>query len=235
MREILVFQFALHEGPGYAAEFLNQRGVAHRVITVHGDDTIPSDLSRVAGLVLMGGPMSVNDPLPWIPSLLELTRQAIASDLPILGHCLGAQMIARALDGAVFRNPVQEIGWFPVERVDGPEADDWLGGLPRQFEVFHWHGETFTIPPGAARIVSSRDCANQAFVLGRILAIQFHVEMTQEMVRNWATLVRSEITSSSATVQSEAEMTSNLPDRVTQLQAVADILYGRWLRGSRRI
>ncbi len=235
MSEILIFQFAPHEGPGHLTEFLSRLRLAHRLIAVHGDETIPSDFSHASGLVLMGGPMSANDPLPWIPSLLELIRGAMASDVPVLGHCLGAQLIAKAHGGTVFPNPVKEIGWLPVERVDSPEADDWLGGLAQQFDVFHWHGDTFTLPPGAARIISSRDCANQAFVLGKTLAVQFHVEMTEKMVRDWAMLGHSEIAFPSATVQGEAEMTSRLPERVMRLHAIADILYGRWLRGSRRI
>ena len=109
--------------------------------------------------------MSVNDDLPWIPPVLDLIRQAAAKNIPVLGHCLGGQLMAKALGGQVGRNAIKEIGWGTVNRVDGPEAEAWLGDLDH-FEAFHWHGETFSIPPGAVRILGNDNCANQAFVSG---------------------------------------------------------------------
>lgn len=177
--------------------------------------------------------MSVNDPLPWIPKILNLIEQAVAAGKPVLGHCLGGQLIAKALGGVVGANPVKEIGWLPVERVDNTAARDWLGGLPPVFEVFHWHGETFSIPRGATRILASRDCPNQAFVIGRTLAMQCHIEMTAEMVREWARAGAAEIAASGAqpTVQDEAAMTRDLDARIARLQSVADKIYTRWLAG----
>lgn len=102
----------------------------------------------------------------------------------MLGHCLGAQFISKALGGTVTRNPVREIGWLPVARVDTPAAAVWLDGLPHEFEVFHWHGETCTVPVNAERILASRDCSNQGFALGNTLGLQCHIEVTAQMVRN---------------------------------------------------
>ena len=217
---------------------------------LYAGETLPQ-LADFDMLAIMGGPMSVNDPLPWIPRALNLIREAYALNRPILGHCLGGQLISKALGGVVTRNPVKEIGWLPVTRVDGPFTQDWLGDLPDAFNVFHWHGETFTIPDGATRILSSRDCPNQAFVIGNTLAMQCHVEMTADMVRLWARTGAAEIAAARAmpkaqtghpcpaplasipspTVQDEAAMTQDLDNRVARLTPIAHRLYRRWLQG----
>lgn len=231
MKEIAIFRHAASEGPGYLAEYLTRHSLAQRLIRIDSDDPVPSSIDEFSALVFMGGPMSVNDDLPWIPPVLELIRRAVAADLPVLGHCLGGQLIGKALGGAVTHNPVKEIGWLPVSRVAGPLAADWLDGLPGEFEVFHWHGETFSIPPGATRILASRDCANQAFVIGKTLAFQCHVEMTADMVRDWARLGAAETSQTCATVQNTEQLTADLGQRVARLQGVADVLYRRWVRG----
>ncbi len=231
MKDIAIFRHVANEGPGYLGEFLARRGLPQRLVRIDRNDPVPPSIDGFSALVFMGGPMSVNDDLPWIPPVLELIRRAVAADLPVLGHCLGGQLIGKALGGAVTRNPVKEIGWLPVSRVAGPLAADWLDDLPAEFEVFHWHGETFSIPPGATRILASRDCANQAFVIGKTLAFQCHVEMTADMVREWARLGAAEVAHACATVQDPAAMTAGLDARVQRLQAIADVLYERWLRG----
>ncbi|OGI44882.1 MAG: glutamine amidotransferase [Candidatus Muproteobacteria bacterium RBG_16_64_11] len=231
MKDIAIFRHAASEGPGYLAEFLARLGLPQRLIRIDRGDPVPTSIDGFSALVFMGGPMSVNDDLPWIPKILELIRRAVAADLPVLGHCLGGQLIGKALGGVITRNPVKEIGWLPVQQVAGPSAADWLNGLPAEFEVFHWHGETFSIPPGATRILASRDCSNQAFVIGKTLAFQCHVEMTADMVREWARLGSAEVAHTCATVQDPASMTAGLDERVKHLQAIADVLYDRWLRG----
>jgi GMP synthase-like glutamine amidotransferase len=231
MQEILIFRHAPHEGPGYLADYLDRHRLPHRLLRIDQGDPIPSSIDGISGMVLMGGPMSVNDPLPWIPEVTELIRQAVAADLPVLGHCLGGQLISKALGGVITRNPVREIGWLPVSRVDNPVARRWLDGLPEEFEVFHWHGETFSIPPGATRILGSRDCANQAFVTGKTLAFQCHIEMTSAMVREWARVGADELAPVCATVQNPQTMTADLDARVRRLQAVADEFYDRWTEG----
>jgi GMP synthase-like glutamine amidotransferase len=179
----------------------------------------------------MGGPMSVNDPLPWIPRVTKLIQQAVAADVPVLGHCLGGQLISKALGGAITKNPVKEIGWLPVSRVDSSAAKLWLDELPAEFEVFHWHGETFSIPPGATRLLASSDCANQAFVIGKTLAFQCHIEMTSDMVREWARLGADDLAPQCATVQNPQAMTAELDRRVERLQGIADKFYDRWIQG----
>ncbi|MBI3546358.1 MAG: type 1 glutamine amidotransferase, partial [Gammaproteobacteria bacterium] len=231
MQEILIFRHAPHEGPGYLADYLNRHRRRHRLIRIDQNDPIPSSIDGVSGLVFMGGPMSVNDPLPWIPKLTNLIQQAVAHDLPVLGHCLGGQLISKALGGVITRNPVKEIGWLPITRVHNPLAQHWLDKLPPTFDVFHWHGETFSIPPGATRILASDDCANQAFVIGKTLAFQCHIEMTAAMVHEWARVGAHEIAPVCATVQNPQTMLIDLDARIQGLQTIADTFYDRWAAG----
>ncbi|ROR29723.1 type 1 glutamine amidotransferase [Inmirania thermothiophila] len=218
------------EGPGYLAEFLDRNGIPWKLVALDQGEPVPGGLEGIAGLVLMGGPMSVNDSLPWIEPELALIREAVARGLPVLGHCLGGQLIAKALGGQVKANPVREIGWHPVEVIDREAAAPWLGDDPGPFEVFHWHGETFTPPPAARPFLASRWCAQQAFSLGSALALQFHVEMTEELVRTWAQRYAHELIPSPS-VQDADAMCRGLEARIRALHRLADRIYGRWITG----
>jgi len=229
MKPILIFRHTAGEGPGYLGDYLARRKVPFRLVRVDQSEPIPERIDDVAGLVFMGGPMSVNDPLPWIPRSLALIRKARAAELPMLGHCLGAQLMSKALGGRVTGNRVKEIGWLPVVRTEA--RDNWLNGIPRIFEAFHWHGETFSIPPGARHLLASRHCRNQAFAIGKSLGLQCHIEMTPRMVNLWSQINRHEITRPSATVQSAQRMRIRLESRIAALQKIADRVYDRWLAG----
>ncbi|AIE75423.1 MULTISPECIES: gamma-glutamyl-gamma-aminobutyrate hydrolase family protein [unclassified Synechocystis] len=141
--------------------------------------TLPS-LAAIDLLIILGGSMSVNDEaqFPWLVQEKDFIRQAIAAGKPILGICLGAQLIASALGAKVYPNAVKEIGWFPIiGRQRNPELD--LFQFPPSTEVFHWHGETFDLPPGAELIASSQACQHQAFQIGRsVIGLQCHLETT---------------------------------------------------------
>jgi GMP synthase-like glutamine amidotransferase len=190
--------------------------------------------AQYSGLVFMGGPMSVNDDLPWIPRVLALISRAVDEEVPVLGHCLGGQLMSKALGGKVTPNPVREIGWGRVTVEDHPAAREWFGPV-REFLSFHWHGETFTIPQGATRIASSEQCGNQAFALGRHLGMQCHVEMTPEMIRRWYADGAEEIAANPGpAVQSAAQMEEQIDARLAALNGVATRLYDRWLEGLRR-
>lgn len=219
------------EGPGYFADFIQRHGIPYETVKIDAGESLPTSLAEYAGFVLMGGPMSVNDPLPWIPQALNLVREAVAADKPVLGHCLGGQLISKALGGEVRRNSVSEIGWLPVRPVANEGARRWFDGLPAQFDVFHWHGETFSIPPGAQHILQSDDCAHQGFTLGKTLALQCHIEMTADMVRAWTQSGEAELRCVCPTVQSAADITARLDQRVRDLQAIADRVYTRWIQG----
>ena len=232
MREILVFRHAAHEGPGYLADFLARHDLRYRLVRIDAGEAVPKSIAGISGLVFMGGPMSANDRLPWIPPVLALIREAAQKDVPVLGHCLGGQLMARALGGRVTRNRVKEIGWLPVRVIESCVAHDWMTGLAPQFEVFHWHGETFSgLPSGATAILKSRDCRHQAFVLGKHLAFQCHVEMTPVLVRSWARAGAAEIARPTDTVQSAQQMRVNLVARAERMNRIADVFYTRWIKG----
>ncbi len=231
MPKLNIFRYIACEGPGYLGDFLSRQGISFNLIKVDEGEPLPESIVGISSLIFMGGPMSANDDLPWIPPSLSLIRQAQQAGLPILGHCLGGQLIAKALGGTVSASPVREIGWLPVRSCNGPAARDWLAGLPREFEVFHWHGETFSIPDKAERILESRGCPNQGFVLGNTLALQCHMEMSVELVREWAQAYTGEIAQPAATVQNEAQMTADLEGRINRLHDIADTLYARWIQG----
>jgi GMP synthase-like glutamine amidotransferase len=223
MTEILIFRHVACEGPGYLAHYLRDRDIAWRTICIDQGDTLPASIDRAAGLVFMGGPMSVNDDLPWIEDSMELIRAAHRRSTPVLGHCLGAQLIARALGGEVRAGPVPEIGWLPVNTLQHPRQPAWCRALPQRFEAFHWHGEALSPPRDAVPLFYSEHCENQGFRLDRSLAIQFHVEMLPEMVNQWADIYADELYEPSETVQSRSEMTRHY---------IADQIYSAWLKGS---
>ncbi len=231
MKPVAIFRHARTEGPGYFATFLDAHRIPWRIIDTDDAQAVPADPAACSGLAFMGGPMSVNDPLPWIAPTLDVIRKAIDAGIPVIGHCLGAQLISRALGGVVSRNPVKEIGWGEVTIEPVPAAAPWFGGRD-SFLSFHWHGETFTIPPGATLLASSRWCPHQVYALGPHLGMQCHVEMTERMVRAWARGGRREIADSPApSVMSAAAMQEDLADRVAALHAVADGLYAHWIGG----
>ena len=237
MKPVAIFRHAPTEGPGYFATYLDRHGVPWEVIRIDEGEPVPGDAARFSGLVFMGGPMSVNDDLPWIAPALKLIRAAADSGVPVLGHCLGGQLMAKALGGEVTRNPVKEIGWGRVDVLQNGVAAGWFGARLKSFNSFHWHGERFSIPPGATRIASSPWCENQAFVLGPHLGMQCHVEMTPELIRAWCQDWEKEVESlarRTPSVQTPAQMTESLEERTRTLNAIADRLYDRWTAGLKR-
>lgn len=231
MKPIAIFRHTGTEGPGYLSKFLDERQIPWQLIAIDAGDGVPQDAAAFSGLVFMGGPMSVNDDLPWIPKIETLIRDAVAKDVALLGHCLGGQVISKALGAVVSRNPVKEIGWGGVKVSDNDIARSWFGGI-QNFEAFHWHGETFTLPQGAAHLLSSAYCANQAYAIGKHLALQCHVEMTAEMIAAWCAAGADEIAaSSSPAVQSASGMQQQMNGKLPRLNSVAVQLYGRWIKG----
>jgi len=232
MKPVAIFRHSPTEGPGYFATYLDARDIPWRLIAVDQGDAVPADPQQFGGLVFMGGPMSVNDELPWITPVLQLIRQAAALDVPVLGHCLGGQLISKAFGGTVARNPAKEIGWGEVLIADNPVARQWFGPGIERFESFHWHGETFTIPQGAVRIMGNRYCENQGFVIGNSLGMQCHVEMTEELVKSWCETGADEILNSAGpAVQSPQRMQRGMQEKLAALRSVADRLYDQWVKG----
>lgn len=235
MHPVLIFRHSLIEGPGYFTTFLDRQAIPWRLVRIDASEAVPGSLDGISGICLMGGAMSVNDDLPWIAPLLALIRQAVAADVPVLGHCLGGQLMSRALGGKIDANPVKEIGWGEVRVTDPEAARPWVGDANEPMPVFHWHGETFSLPPGATRILDSAHCAHQAFVLnGRHLAMQCHIEMTPELIADWCENGAAEIAASnSPAVQTPAAILRDVDARVLRLHGLADKIYSRWIQGLR--
>jgi GMP synthase-like glutamine amidotransferase len=232
MKPIAIFRHAGTEGPGYFAEFLDQHAIPWQMIHIDRGEAVPQDAGAFSGLVFMGGPMSVNDDLPWIPKVLALIRDAAARDIPLLGHCLGGQLMSKALGGVVTKNPVKELGWGKVVVADNATAREWFGDIC-EFDGFHWHGETFSLPQGAVHLLSSAHCANQAYAIGKHLAMQCHVEMTAPMIRDWCENGADELDAATGgpAVQSAQVMQAQMGDKLPGLHRVAARLYRHWIRG----
>ena len=188
MAVILAIQHVSHERIGTFEEAFKTAGCPVRTCNVAEPTVQWPCLNEVSGIVVMGGPQSVSQQstYPWISRELELLREAIRRRLPILGVCLGAQMLAAALGAKVTKSPQKEIGWYPVMREPGARGDLLYEIFGQTETVFQWHGDTFALPRGAVRLASSPLCPEQAFRSGNdIYGLQFHVEVTEAMIRAW--------------------------------------------------
>jgi len=174
--DVYIFQHVEFEGPGAILPYLQAKGHKVHIVRLYAGDRIPHE-DEVDFAIMMGGPMSVLDEAehPYFVREKELCRDMVQLGKPILGICLGAQMIASAFGAAIRKNPEKEIGWFPVE---------WEEGVAESITAFHWHGETFDIPRQAVALAHSEGCKHQAFRLGSALALQFHLEATLESMES---------------------------------------------------
>jgi GMP synthase-like glutamine amidotransferase len=231
MKSVAIFRFSPTEGPGRLAEWLDAHGLPRRLIAIDEGEAVPADAREFSGLVLMGGPMSANDDLPWNAPLLELLRGAVAAEVPVLGHCLGGQLLARALGAEVRHARVPELGWGEVTVTRADAARGWFGERGA-FTTFQWHYDAFGLPPGAVRVLTNAHNAEQAFAFGKHLGIQSHVEMTRAMVETWCRAGAAELPEQSVgATQSRVDILADLDRRLAALERVADDLYGRWTRG----
>lgn len=231
MKSVLIFRFSPTEGPGYLETFLNDRSIKWQLTPLDAGQPVPEFNEGIAAIALMGGPMSVNDELCWIDPILNLIREAIVLDVPVIGHCLGGQLLAKALGAEVTDNACKEIGWGEVKVEQEKSAQEWFGGTEK-FDVFHWHYQTFSIPYGATRIMSSIYCRNQAFVFNdRHIGFQCHIEMTEKMVRQWCDDGEEELIEipATASVQTRQEILLALDIRVARLNNIAANVYKHWL------
>ena len=182
---VLAFRHVPFEGAGRIEPVLRARGIDLDYVDLYAPDAGVPDPAGYSGLIFLGGPMSVNDPLPYLRVEEQIIRDAVARKLPILGVCLGAQLIAHAMGASVFSNAGSEIGWFDLRFTTAAAGDPLFCGLACE-TVFHWHGETFDLPAGAELLASSDRCRNQAFRLGdRVYGLQFHLEVTPSMIADW--------------------------------------------------
>jgi GMP synthase (glutamine-hydrolysing) len=229
MAKIYVLQHHPAENLGNIADALEGAALAWQYIRVNDGQTVPASIKGAGGLIVMGGPMSVYqiDRYPWLRDEMRLIEDAAKSNVPVLGVCLGAQIVAAALGAKVDRNPNgKEIGWHPIRLHDSAKDDRLMRGLPATMTPFHWHGDIFDLPRGAVSLASSDKTPCQAFRHGdKVYGFQFHIEVTRESVAAMAEafakdLVRENIPAD----RTIAQASEFLPP----LEKVSDTVFSRW-------
>ncbi|MGJ8669791.1 MAG: type 1 glutamine amidotransferase [Oceanococcus sp.] len=224
---IQVLQHVAFEGPAQIGQFLTTMG--HQIVVTHlYQGQSPGKVEHFDALVLMGGPMSANDEaeFPWLAVEKTYVRSAMEQGKPVLGICLGAQIIAAALGARVYPNVCTEIGWFPVAVTERGQQE-W--GFPAQLPVLHWHGETFDLPAQAALLASSAVCRNQAFSVGaKVLGLQFHLEMDSVAIALISEHCRDEL-QAETWVQSAEQLASIAPQELASAHQQLQRMLTRWL------
>jgi GMP synthase (glutamine-hydrolysing) len=220
---VLAFRHIPFEGAGLIGPALEARGISLEHADLYQPGAALPDAARFDGLIFMGGPMSVNDPLPYLQWEMEAIVQAMERHQPVLGICLGSQLIARAMGARVYPNRDKEIGWFDIHLTEAARRDPIFAGLPRTSTVFHWHGETFDLPPGATLLASSERCRNQAFRAGYCTyGMQFHLEVTPDMIADWC------MQDANAGDVKELDGPLDTQCNSTLLEELAESVFGRW-------
>lgn len=230
MKPVLILQFMADDTPAYLGTWLQRAGLPAD-IRLAGVAHFPERLDGFRALALLGGPMSVNDDLPYLRDAERLIAAAMAAGVPVVGHCLGGQLMARTLGARVQASPAPEVGWHTMQCIASAPCDEWFGPDATQ-AVFHWHYEAFALPPQATLLASSPQCPHQAFALGPHLAMQFHVEVDVEKVGAWCDQPDAQYSSACRT-----EPTVHRPERIRaetakfieRQQRLADRIYRRWI------
>jgi GMP synthase (glutamine-hydrolysing) len=217
------------EQSAYLCNYFDKNNILYKKINGISDDVAVLDLATISGLVVMGGHYSVNDDHIWIADEIKLIQRVIKKDIPLMGVCFGAQLISKALGAEVISAKHMEAGWHKIKADTSKLADSHVLNLDDSFEVFEWHEDTFSIPDGAIPIFSGRNIESQGYLYGKVLAMQFHLEMTEHMVHEWLRRYCDCMPKASQYVQSPEQITERLDERLDNLHAVADKIYGWWL------
>lgn len=231
MLPVLILQHQTPERPAYLATWLQQNNIPYETRNAGDGEDFPASIGPYAAMAVMGGGMSANDPLLSNRQAEILILQAVLAGRPVIGHCLGGQLMSRALGGVVVASPAPEIGWQPIEYSAHPLAQHWFGADPTP-TVMQWHYEAFSVPPGATWLAGSGSCPNQAWTLGPHLAMQFHIEMDAEKAKVWAADEDPKWAAareSHASVQDSDAILSGIDPYLAQHQATADRIYRTWL------
>ena len=235
MKPVLVLQHLSTDGPAYLASWLREQRLAFDVFDTQAGQAYPEHIDAYGALAVLGGEMSANDDLPSLRHAERLILAAMDRGVPVIGHCLGGQLMARALGASVHASPQPEIGWQAIQVAVTPAAQDWFGS-DVQPTVFHWHFEAFGLPTGAVPLASSTACPHQAFAIGPHLAMQFHVELDAAKLALWSASQDPQflaLTRDCPTVQSGEQMRLQAQGALPAQQRLASRLYRRWLESAR--
>lgn len=228
-KPVAILQHETNQGPGVLLECLQQQGIPCRIISQIEGGAVPRNARDYRGIVVLGSNHGVNERLAWMEEECALLQSALASDVPVLGHCFGAQMLAHAMGAKVSRNACPDIGWGQVWAT--PDAQRDLH-LPARMMTFNWHYDTFEIPRGATRTMYGTYCLNKGFRHGRNWAFQGHLEVTAASLRAWCEEGRHELRCASGpSCQCEKQILENVQARVGTLHSVARRVYAAWMRG----
>jgi GMP synthase (glutamine-hydrolysing) len=229
MEKVLVLQHHPVENLGSIAEALAGASLAWQYVRVHEGQAVPTSMKGAGGLIVMGGPMGVYqlDRYPFLRDEMRLIEDAVKSDRPVLGVCLGAQIVAAALGAKVEKNPAgKEIGWHQIRLAPAAREDRLLRGLAESLTPFHWHGDAFELPAGAVSLASSAKTPCQAFRFGAsVHALQFHLEVTQQSVAAMAAAFARELEREKIDA---AEMTAKWDSHGAELERIAADVFSRW-------
>jgi GMP synthase (glutamine-hydrolysing) len=187
-KPVLIIRHVPHEGPGTIGDALDRREVSYKMLDAFHERRPTFDANQYCGLVVMGGPMNVDetDIFPFLADEVQWIQQAIERKLPVLGVCLGSQLLAKALGSKVYKNRIKEIGWYDLELLPAAADDPLFHGITSPTPVFQWHGDTFDLPRGAVQLARSPQCENQAFRYSQnAYGLQFHMEVTADIVTDW--------------------------------------------------
>jgi GMP synthase (glutamine-hydrolysing) len=231
VKPVLVLQHQHNDPPSYLATWLAARDRPMELRNSEAGDDFPESIDGFSALAILGGAMSANDPLDSLRRAERLILQSLERDIPVLGHCLGGQLMARALGAAVTRSPSPEVGWHTIDIAPVPEARDWFGDARRQ-RVYQWHGEAFALPRGAVHLAGNASCPHQAFAIGRSLAMQFHVEVDAAKHAAWAGETDPAYHADQRawpTVHSGERLRADGAAALPAQQQLADRIYARWL------
>jgi len=229
MKPVAIFTHTECEPPGYLVNLLRAVDYPFQLVCLHNGVNSDFELDNFSKLIFMGGPGNVAEPEPWMLEEMEIIRNARKSAMPVLGICLGAQLMSSALGGRVWQADSLEVGWHEVQLLDSAQDCVWFDGLAERFSVFQWHAHNFSAPPGAIEMATSECTPCQAFVDAKNLAIQFHLEMTAEIIQTLIEKYGSDLEQPSNCVQSSAQILQDIEQRCEQTFRVADTLLKRWL------
>ena len=232
MKPVLILQHQLPENAAYLITWLKKHNISYQVVNAGRGETFPESIEPYSAMAVMGGSMSSNDPLLNNRQAEILILQAILKNRPVIGHCLGGQLMTRALGGTVTKSPKPEIGWQPITYTNNDRVKEWFGNEPTD-TVIHWHYEAFTVPDGATLLASSDACPNQAWTYGPHLAMQFHIEIDSDKVYSWVNdsdKQWEEAQVSYDTVQNRETMIAKIDKHLSVHQTTADNIYKNWLK-----